>query len=677
MSSKYGFLCCVGIDVGSQELRVCYNHECTSIPYTKEANLKQLLGYNGQVKTLTQSWVAEVSAILQSIQETLQVVADIVVVCLPYYNLDADNVLKCAAQTVGISTLRILTRGVACHLAYYYLESRTDEKQIVLVINFGRSMELRLFEVEDQMYDTIGSLVVCGATSFAIDELLANHVVKQVKTLYNVDLEVSQQLLDACSKAKHGLSKATRVFIDINPSESPDQVEHDRQEVSTQYEHIQQEVSKHDDQGLSKDELSKDEGSKASSSKPGQVGVDRSEFDALIDGFVNNIVQKSICQFLAQHETTSVDKVLLAGRSSQICAFRNMLDNLFGRTKVCYTIDPANVKAMGAELQARCLGRQDVFVSDTFITSLEVARLPLGIKQGDDMLCFIPKNSVLPAKKVLWFTKVDCKALHEIQVVEGCSSRFVNVGKLIFHTLGLYSGGMIRITLELNGEKLRVAAYDATLDFETQTCFELPRLSEAEIEALQVDEEEAREEEAREKEEEDDAATFDAKDTKYTSTQCSKHTIRGVESTDVGDQVLLRASEHDKHAKVCDALLGLSCTPFSLGIQTKQESKTLVERYSSYPLERRATLTTDAETLTLGIVFNNDGEIGCLHLHLEPNSTSPTSTVQVSFVLDACGDLVVTATHATKKHIKRISSKTLDCHSYHSMATTLASNQTK
>jgi molecular chaperone DnaK (HSP70) len=673
----------VGIDVGSQEMRVCYNHECTSIPYTKEANLKQLLGNTDRVKTLTQSLVVEVSAILQSVQETLQVVADIVVVCLPYYNLDADNVLKGAAQTVGISTLRIVTRGVACHLAYYYLESFTDAKQIVLFINFGRSMELQLYEVEDQMYDKIGSLVVCGATSFAIDELLANYVVKQVKTLYNVDLEVSQQLLDACSKAKHGLSKATRVFIDINPCESPDQVEHDRQKVSTQYDHNQKEVSKHNDQGFSKDELSKDEGSKTSSSKPGQVGVDRSEFDALIDGFVNNIVQKSICQFLAQHEMTSVDKVLLAGRSSQICAFRNMLDDLFGRTIVCYTIDPANVKAMGAELQARCLGRRDVFVSDTCISPLEVARLPLGIKQGDDMLCFIPKNSVLTAKKVLWFIKADCEALHEIQVVEGCSSRFVNVGKLIFHTLGLYSGGMIRITLELNGEKLRVVAYDAMLDFETQTCFELPKLSEAEIEALQVEEEEeeAREEEVREEEEEeDDAATLDTKDTKYTNTQHSKHTIRGVESTDVGDQVLLRASEHDKHAKhanVCDALLGLSCTPFSLGIQTKKESKTLIERYSSYPLEKRTTLTTDAETLKLGIVFNNDGEIGCLHLHLAPNSTSPTSTVQVSFVLDACGDLVVTASHAAKKHIKRISSKTLDCHSYHSTATTLASKQTK
>ena len=653
MSSKYGFSCCVGIDVGSQELRVCYNHECTSIPYTKEVNLKQLLGYTNPNETLTQGQVLdEVSAILQSIQETLQVVADVVVLCLPSYKQDADNILKHAARNVGISTLRVVTSGAACLLAYHYLESFTDEKQVVLFINFGRCMELQLFEVEDRIFDKIGSLVVPDVTSFAIDKLLANYVVEQVKKLYNTDVEASQQLLEACSKAKHGLSKATRVFIDIHPSESTDQVEHDRQKVSTQDEHDQQEVGKHDDH----EGVSKDEGSKASS-KPGlQVGVDRFEFDALIDGFVNNIVQKSIVLFLGQHEMQSVDKVLLAGRSSQICAVRNMLDNLFGRKKVCYTLDPANVKAMGAEFQARCLGRQDVFFGDTFISPLEVARLPLGIKLGDSMLCFIPKNSVLPAKKVLWF-RSDCKAHHEIEVVEGSSSKCCVVGKLIVQSVALY-GGMIRVTLELNGEKLRVAAYDAKLDFETETCFDLPKLTEAELEALQV---------------EHDAATLDT-----TKTQCSKHTIQGVGSADVGDRVLLQASEHDKHTKVCDALLGLSCTAFSLGIQTQNESMTLIERYASYPLEKRAVLTTNDETLKLGIVFNNHGQIGSFYLHLAPhninlkpnsaksdsaNSNVNSHTVQVLFVLDACGDLVVTASHANTKHVKRISCETLDCHS--------------
>jgi molecular chaperone DnaK len=298
-------------------------------------------------------------------------VTDAVVTVPAYFNDAQRQATKEAGEVAGLNVLRIINEPTAAALAYGLDRGKEDE--LILVFDLGGgTFDVSLLEVgkDEDDFSTIQVRATSGDNHLGgddWDQRIVDHLLTVVKNAYGVDLAkdkiAMQRLREAAEQAKKELSTAASTNI------------------SLQY---------------------------LSMTENGPIHLDESLTRAQFEQMTSDLLDRTKAPFrqvIADAGITvgDIDHVVLVGGSTRMPAVADVVRELTGGKEPNKGVNPDEVVAIGAALQAGVLKgeRKDVLLID-------VTPLSLGIEtQGGLMTKLIERNTAIPTKRSEIFTTAD------------------------------------------------------------------------------------------------------------------------------------------------------------------------------------------------------------------------------------------------------------------------------
>lgn len=322
-------------------------------------------------------------------------VTDAVITVPAYFNDAQRQATKDAGQIAGLNVQRIVNEPTAAALAYGLEKGKEDE--LILVFDLGGgTFDVSLLEIgkDDDGFSTIQVRATAGDNRLGgddWDQRIVDWLISQVKTKTGADLSKDpvalQRLKEAAEQAKKELSSATSTNI------------------SLQY---------------------------LSMTADGPIHLDESLTRAKFEEMTADLLERTKKPFHdvirdASISVSDIDHVVLVGGSTRMPAVTEVVKQLTGGREPNKGVNPDEVVAVGAALQAGVIqgDRKDVLLID-------VTPLSLGIEtKGGIMTKLIDRNTAIPTKaSEVFSTAEDGQPSVLIQVYQG-EREFARDNKLL------------------------------------------------------------------------------------------------------------------------------------------------------------------------------------------------------------------------------------------------------
>jgi len=384
-------------------------------------------------------------------------VTEAVITVPAYFNDSQRKATQEAGKIAGLNVLRIINEPTAAALAYG-LDKKGEEKVLVYDLG-GGTFDVTILEIGDgtfQVLSTDGNAFL-GGDDF--DNRIVEWLIEEFKSETGIDLSQDkmalQRLKDAAEQAKKELSTKEETEINL-PFITAD---------ATGPKHLVKKLT-------------------------------RAKFEAMIDDLLQETL-KHIDTALndAGLNKDEINEIVMVGGSTRIPKAQELVSNYFNGKKLNKSVNPDEVVALGASIQAGVLKGD---VKDVLL--LDVTPLSLGIETlGGVMTKIIEKGTTIPVKKSQVFsTAEDNQSAVTIHVLQGeaeLAKDNKSLGQFNLEGIPPAPRGVpqIEVTFDIDANGvLNVSAKDKTSGKEQKiTITGSSTLSEEEIEKMVREAEEA------------------------------------------------------------------------------------------------------------------------------------------------------------------------------------------